>query len=153
MIYLGILHAWINFMNIRLLGTYLNIHFQNTVFHLREYYNTAEQAGCIISIPGWNAALLLRQIGWEVTFLCTKCWAFLNSLWKISCTRCSGFVVDLTRTVSVEKCYATVMRRLKIPSLYSAKIQICNSRQVMQMEHCKLQGVHCCLEWRKIKGL
>jgi len=81
-----------------------------------------------------------------ITILYTKCWALLNSLWKISSTRCSRFVFYLTRTVSLEKCCETVMRRLKIPFLYSAKIQIYNSRQVTQMEHCKLHGVHCCLE-------
>lgn len=130
-----------NFTIIRLLGIYVNIHFQNTVFHhIREYYNTVGQVEYIMSILGWNAAVLLRQIGCQVAILCTKCWAFLNFLWKISSARCSGFVVDLTRTVSLEKCCATVMGRLKIPFLYSAKIQIYNSRQVTQMEHCKLQG-------------
>lgn len=63
-----------------------------------------------------------------------------NALWKISSIRCSRFVVDLTMTASLEKCCAAVMRRLRIPFLYSAMIQIYNSRQVMQMELCKLWG-------------
>lgn len=41
---------------------------------------------------------------------------FLNPFWKISRARCVGFVVDLTRAVSL-KCCATVTRRLKISLL------------------------------------
>lgn len=56
---------------------------------------------------------------WKVVQRTAKCYCvffFLNPFWKISRARCVGFVVDLTRAVSL-KCCATVTRRLKISLL------------------------------------